>query len=115
MSHNNHSAHGNGLGHILPYNVYVSVFVALIVLTVITVAASQVYFGTMNVIVALVIASIKATLVALFFMHLKYESPVTWLFASFPLILLAIMLAGIFIDNPYRIIPEPVKVIAPAK
>jgi cytochrome c oxidase subunit 4 len=116
MSHDNHSSsHGNGLGHILPFNVYVSVFVALIVLTIVTVAASQVDFGSMNVVIALLIASVKAMLVALFFMHLKYENPVTWLYAAFPLIILAIMLAGLFIDNPYRALPNPVKVAAPAE
>ena len=44
-------------------------------LTVITVAASEVNFGEMNLIVALVIAVIKASLVVLFFMHLIWDKP----------------------------------------
>ena len=49
-----------------------AVFGALIVGTVITVAAARVDLGPFNVVVALLIASIKATLVVLFFMHVKY-------------------------------------------
>jgi hypothetical protein len=41
-------------------------------------------------------------LVALFFMHLKYEKLTTWLYAAFPIILLAVMMGGIFLDNPFR-------------
>jgi cytochrome c oxidase subunit 4 len=46
---------------------------ALLVLTAVTVAVSRIDLGAMNVAVALGIASLKAVLVALFFMHLKYE------------------------------------------
>jgi cytochrome c oxidase subunit 4 len=49
---------------------YLGVLLALLVLTVITVTVSRYDFGNWNTIIALVIASIKATLVALFFMHL---------------------------------------------
>ncbi len=108
--HGSKDSHSHELGHILPFKTYVSVFVALVVLTIVTVAASQVDFGSMNIVIALVIASIKALIVALFFMHLKYEDPVTWLYALFPIILLVIMLAGVFVDNPYRGNTMPVKV-----
>ena len=55
------------------------VLVALLILTVITVGASYIHFGTgmANVIIAMLIASIKATLVALFFMHLRWDKPVS--------------------------------------
>ena len=53
---------------------YVGVFVALAVLTIITVAVSYVHLGTSgNIILALIIAAIKAGLVASFFMHLSSE------------------------------------------
>ncbi len=59
---------------------YLGVFVALAVLTVLTVLASQIEFhGSWNVVVALVIAAIKASLVAAVFMHLKWENaPSVW-------------------------------------
>ncbi len=52
---------------------YIMVFAALAVLTIVTVLASRVDFGTGNVAVALAIAVVKASLVATIFMHLKWE------------------------------------------
>jgi len=60
--------------HILPLSTYLSVGAALLVLTVITVAVSQFQLGEWNLIVAMTVATIKATLVLLFFMHLKYDN-----------------------------------------
>ena len=60
--------------HILPIKVYVSVTAALLVLTGITVLVSQFDFGPWNLLAAMVIAALKASLVALFFMHLKYDN-----------------------------------------
>ncbi len=107
MSHHNHGSNSDkvdphDLGHIVPYKTFLTVFISLVCLTVITVAVSRIDFGVMNIVVAMAIASVKAMLVALFFMHLKYENPVTWLYAIFPIILLFIMIGGVFIDNPFR-------------
>jgi cytochrome c oxidase subunit 4 len=61
--------------HVLPIRIYVIVFVALMALMVLTAFLSTVPMGReLNTVVALFIAAIKATLVLLFFMHLKYES-----------------------------------------
>ena len=58
---------------------YLSVFAALLVLTVVTVAVTSLELtGGMTVFVAIVIATFKATLVALFFMHLKGEKPMVF-------------------------------------
>ena len=108
MSHHD-SGHGE-LGHIVPVSTYLKIFAVLVVLTVVTVFAARVDFGAMNLVVAMLIASVKATLVALFFMHLKYEHKLTWGFAILPLILLGILLFGVFIDNPYRGKVEPLVV-----
>lgn len=97
--------HHGELGHILPFKVYRNVLIALVTLTVLTVVVSKVPaldFGNWNIALAMIIASVKATLVALFFMHLKYENPITWLYAIFPLILLAALIGALFIDNPLR-------------
>jgi cytochrome c oxidase subunit IV len=104
-SHSHSGDHGNP-GHILPFKLYATVFAILLVLTVITVAASRVDFGPMNFVVAMLIASVKAGIVALFFMHLKYENPLVWLYVLFPVVLVGIMLGGLFTDNPYRNEPK---------
>jgi len=76
------------------------------VLTVITVAASQVDFGVLNFVIAMLIASVKALLVALIFMHLKWEDSITWLYAIFPIALLLLMLGLLFLDTPFRTDPK---------
>ncbi|MBV9086490.1 MAG: cytochrome C oxidase subunit IV family protein [Acidobacteria bacterium] len=58
--------------HIVPISVYVLVFLALLALTLITTLVSFLDLGPLNTPVALLIAGTKATLVILFFMHLKY-------------------------------------------
>ncbi len=63
------------LAHILPMKVLTAVFVALVALTVLTVAVSRVDLGNMNLYTALAIAGVKATLVVLYFMHLRYDRP----------------------------------------
>ena len=56
--------------------IYLRILILLLILTGITVGASYIDFGSGNVAIALFIASIKAILVALFFMHLKDDKPV---------------------------------------
>lgn len=53
---------------------YRNVLASLLVLTIITVWVSYFDFGIFNIVVAMAVASVKATLVALFFMHLKYDN-----------------------------------------
>ena len=81
---------------------YVLVWAALIVLTAATVAISYVHLGMMNVVVALLIASGKASLVALFFMHLRYESRLVWGFALTPIFFLVLIIAGTLSDTLFR-------------
>lgn len=72
-SHNDE--HGHALGHVLPVRVLVGVFGALLFLTVITVLAAQVHFGSkeINLAIAMLIATVKASLVVLYFMHIRYD------------------------------------------
>ncbi len=60
--------------HVLPLKLYLGVGATLIFLTLVTVAVSQVHLGPYNLVVALAIATVKATLVLLFFMHLRYDN-----------------------------------------
>ena len=68
-------------GHIAPKSMYYMVFGALIVGTILTVAAAKVDMGPLNNVVMLAIAGAKATLVILFFMHVRWSSRLTWVVA----------------------------------
>ena len=63
--------------HITSSGLYVAIWVILMVLTGTTVFAASVDLGIFNIVVALVIATVKGTLVVLFFMHLKYSPKLT--------------------------------------
>jgi cytochrome c oxidase subunit 4 len=63
--------------HIVPKRIYFIVFFALIALTWVTTLVSTVDLGALNIYVALSIAIFKASLVVLFFMHVKYGSRLT--------------------------------------
>ena len=79
--------------HVVPPRVYFGVFTALIVLTATTTAVSFVDLGPWNSVVALAIAFLKATLVVLFFMHVKYSPRLTQVVIAGGLFWLAIMIA----------------------
>ena len=64
--------------HIVPVRVYVLIFAILLALTAVTTAVAYVDLGIMNVVVMLAIAVVKAVLVILFFMHVRYSSRLTW-------------------------------------
>jgi cytochrome c oxidase subunit 4 len=59
--------------HVVPLRIYFAVFAALMVLTAVTVWVAFYDFGTMSAVAALGIATAKATLVVLFFMHVRYS------------------------------------------
>lgn len=63
----------DGKHHIIPLKTYFQVIGLLLFLTVITVAASRVDFGSLNTVIAMAIASVKAGFVLAIFMHLKYD------------------------------------------
>jgi cytochrome c oxidase subunit 4 len=90
--------------HITTNKTYIVVWIALMVLTATTVYVSYINFGMLNIVIALTIASIKATIVALYFMHLKFEDSITWVFALFPLSLLALLIAMTITDTFTRVV-----------
>ena len=62
------------LGHVVPTKLYILVFAALIALTALTTGVAFIDLGKWNTVAALAIAVCKATVVALFFMHLRWSS-----------------------------------------
>ena len=82
--------------HVVPISLYIGIWATLIFCTGLTVFAASVDLGVFNIVVALLIATIKGTLVVLFFMHLRYSTKLTmvtvvaalfWLFIMFSLTL----------------------------
>jgi cytochrome c oxidase subunit 4 len=77
--------------HISSLRFSVGIFFALIFFTLLTVAVSDIHLGRLNLVVAVAIASMKASLVVLFFMHLRYDSK----FFSMVLVV-AVLFIGVF-------------------
>jgi cytochrome c oxidase subunit 4 len=77
---------------------YVTIFAILIVFTITTVIIAEIELGEWNVFVALAIAIIKATLVILFFMHVKESSSLTKLFVVAGFFWMAILFGLTFND-----------------
>jgi cytochrome c oxidase subunit 4 len=89
--------------HIVYPRVYVTIFLALMVGTALTViAAFQDFPGPLNAVVALTIAVVKATLVVLYFMHVRYSSRLVWLIVAAGLFWLAILFALTLSDYSTR-------------
>ena len=95
--------------HVVPVRIYLLVFTALILLTALTVVVSFYDLGGgrlhyANAVVALTIAVTKATLVVLFFMHLRYGSHQTWVFVGagvFWLLILVGLIMADYLSRPW--------------
>ena len=77
--------------HVIPLRVYYLIFATLILMTLITVEVAFWNLGLLTFWVALGIASFKATLVVLYFMHVRYAHQMVWLFAAAGFVFLAIL------------------------
>jgi cytochrome c oxidase subunit 4 len=88
--------------HVVPVRTYLLIFASLMILTAATVAASRYDFGAGNTIVAMGIAILKATLVVLFFMHVKYSSRLIQLMVAAAFLWLALLIGGALSDYVSR-------------
>ena len=94
--------HDDTPSHLVPYRTFILVWIVLLVLTGVTVAVAQFNLGTLNVWVALGIATLKAGLVVAVFMHMQYESLLFKLALLSALAILAIFIGMTFLDVLYR-------------
>jgi len=104
--------HTEGIAHVVPLWLLLAVFAALLVFTWLTVAATAIDLGRLNIWIALAIAAIKATLVALYFMHLRYDRPlngVIFLFAIF----FVMLFVGLVLMDTSHYQPELIEGYAP--
>lgn len=83
-------------------SVYYAIFAALLLLTGITVGVAYVDLGAANAIVAVAIAILKASLVLVYFMHLRFSSRLTWVYAGLGFFWLLVLIAFTLADEISR-------------
>jgi cytochrome c oxidase subunit 4 len=88
-----HIDQGTEFTHIVPAKIYVGIWAALMLGTLITVLASFAELHAWNIVIALLIATIKGSLVVLFFMHLRYSPKLTMVVVIASVFWLGIMFA----------------------
>ena len=101
MVHAESSADHHG-HHIVPFKTLLTIFLALVGLTIFTVLTAQLDLGVLNVPLALAIAISKAALVVMFFMALKYDRPVNTLVFSIGIVFVLIFLTFTWFDTGFR-------------
>jgi cytochrome c oxidase subunit 4 len=99
--HHSHvaSAEHAAAGHAVPFKVLAGVWLTLLVFTVITVAVAGVDIGSFNLGVAMMIATVKASLVVLYFMHMRYDRPMNAIVFVTALLFVAIFVSIALLDT----------------
>jgi cytochrome c oxidase subunit 4 len=92
----------NEKNHIIPYRTFLYVLALLITLTLTSVALTQIYLGTLTVVMVLVIAAIKSSFVLRIFMHLKFESRMFSIAVVAVILLISVVIIITFLDYLYR-------------
>jgi cytochrome c oxidase subunit 4 len=91
--------------HIVPTRIYYTIFAILMLCTGLTVWVAFLDLGALNTVAALAIAVFKATLVVLFFMHVKYSTRLTWAVVAgsvFWLGILLVLTMGDYLTRSWR-------------
>lgn len=88
--------------HVVPYSIYVNVWLALLALTVITVAVSYIDLRNVAILTAVLIATVKCSLVLLYFMHIRFGKPLYAIMILAVLGTYAIFIGLTFADYGYR-------------
>jgi cytochrome c oxidase subunit 4 len=88
--------------NVRPVTAYVLVWLALVVLTGVTVTVAGLNLGNLSVLGAILIAAAKSSLVVWFFMHIKYEDRVFKIMLGVAVLTLAIIMLLTFVDVSFR-------------
>lgn len=89
----------HGMAHVMPLSILFGTFVALLFFTGLTVFLADQHLGEIDIWIALAIATIKAGLVATYFMHLRYDKPINVLLFLFTLGFVALFFGITLIDS----------------
>jgi cytochrome c oxidase subunit 4 len=95
--------------HITSLKIYHGIFICLLILTVVTVWIAQFDFGVANTFIAMFVASIKAGLVALFFMHLLHDERLNLITFGFGLLFVSLFFLFPLLDITSRDFVDPIK------
>jgi cytochrome c oxidase subunit 4 len=88
----------NGKNHIIPYRTFLYILTLLVTLTLTSVALTQIYLGTLTVVLALLIATIKSSFVLRIFMHLKFENRMFSVIVIAVVLLISVVIILTFLD-----------------
>jgi cytochrome c oxidase subunit 4 len=88
--------------HISTYKSQILVLLSLIVLTVLTVVITSVHLGPFNTAAAMLIATVKASIVLLYFMHLKFDEKIYRFMVTLVLAIYSVVIIITFFDYLYR-------------
>lgn len=108
-AHSGHEAVSAPIPHVLPLALYWGIFGVLIILTGVTVAVAQVDLGPFALVVAMVVATVKASLVAAVFMHLWFDSKLNFVVFVVTLLFLAVFISLTAFDLLTRDEVDPMK------
>jgi cytochrome c oxidase subunit IV len=104
-----HDAHGYGPHHVTSSKTFMTVLLTLLFLTIITVAASRVDFGSANLLIAMLIASVKAALVIAIFMHVKWDTAINKIVFLSSFLFLSLLLIFTLADEATRGSADPLR------
>ncbi len=92
----------NGKHHIVPYKNHVIVLLVLIMLTIVSVAVTSIDLGPLTVTVALLLATAKALIVLIYFMHLKFDNIIYSFMVAFVMFSIISIIVITFLDYLFR-------------
>jgi cytochrome c oxidase subunit IV len=108
------AVHGDGTaGHVVPVRVLAAVWGTLLLMTVLTVAVAGIDLGRLNLGIALAIATTKAALVVLYFMHMRYDRPMNAIVFITALLFFALFVSIALLDS-HAYAPDLIPDYAPA-
>ena len=88
--------------HIVQYRTYAIILAILLVLTMLSVAITSVELGRLSVTAALLFAAVKASLVLVYFMHLKFDQRMYAVMVGFVLTIFLVVVVITFLDYSFR-------------
>ncbi len=98
-----HHADRHDEHHVVPLRSYLAVYIALMLLLVVTVVVAYLPLGPLAFVIAMLVASIKSVLILLIFMHVKYTNDrLTWIFAGMGYFMLFVLFSLVLSDYIFR-------------